>query len=116
MHIRLPTEAERGDIIARHIVPRAMRRINTRHYLHSDSIAWLASQSAEEGGGMRNTERDVVHILTTVQLESMQAGTDDADAAGSSTSIPHARVVKLLQARPSAEKRSSGDAIFSMYT
>ena len=116
MHIRLPTEPERGDIIARHIVPRTMRRINTRHYLHSDSIAWLAAQSAEEGGGMRNTERDVAHILTAVQLESMQTGPDDADAAGSSTSIPHPRVVKLLQARPSAEKRSPGDAIFSMYT
>lgn len=77
-----PTRGEKQDIVLRHIIPRAQRRLGTGLTLAAEAVDALVSESESKGEtGMRNVEKRVEHVLASAQMRSVIECEDEPPAA-----------------------------------
>lgn len=75
-----PTPEEREQIVRKHLVPRVQKRLGMTDTSLGDGAVDAVVRLASQGDGMRDVERGVDHVLTSVQL--CRALNNDATAAG----------------------------------
>ena len=108
-----PTDVERAAIVTQHILPRVNAKLGTTFTLTPGAVTALTAPSG--GEGLRNTERDVDHVLSTASLARRLGG--DLPPPPASEEIDATFVRDVLAKRDqSADRYTASTAVGYMYT
>lgn len=110
-----PTDAERRQIVVKHLVPRCQRRLRTRLELSAATVDAILARTPV-GVGMRDIERDVEHVFSAAHLcHACQNADGDLLGADGVRVLDEAGSVGVQFAEHVLPRRADDRAVMAMY-